>query len=215
MPRAKKEDIFYTLLKDFASRIEDAANGTGGTRRQTSIEDAAVEYVKVITDFPETTSEIPQMKVYENKCDEKVKHIMEELYSSFVTPIERSDINDLALAMDDIVDYMNAIASGLDLFNVNEMRKEGLTAVKDIHVMIDHLPDYKKDTLVMEKAIAVGHIEDEGDLVYQNALRRLFLEEPNGRYTVTWTRLFDQMENLLDACDNTAGVVRSVVLKSA
>jgi uncharacterized protein Yka (UPF0111/DUF47 family) len=124
--------------------------------------------------------------------------------------------------MDDIVDYMNAIASGLDLFNVNEMRKEGpqmanltLTAVKDIHVMIDHLPDYKKDTLVMEKAIAVGHIEDEGDLVYQNALRRLFLEEPNGRYTVTWTRLFDQMENLLDACDNTAGVVRSVVLKGA
>ena len=103
MPRAKKEDIFYTLLKDFAARIEDAA----------------VEYVKVITDFPETTSEIPQMKVYENKCDEKVKHIMEELYSSFVTPIERSDINDLALAMDDIVDYMNAIASGLDLFNVN------------------------------------------------------------------------------------------------
>lgn len=206
MPRAKKEDIFYTLLKDFAARIEDAA----------------VEYVKVITDFPETTSEIPQMKVYENKCDEKVKHIMEELYSSFVTPIERSDINDLALAMDDIVDYMNAIASGLDLFNVNEMRKEGpqmanltLTAVKDIHVMIDHLPDYKKDALVMEKAIAVGHIEDEGDLVYQNALRRLFLEEPNGRYTVTWTRLFDQMEDLLDACDNTAGVVRSVVLKSA
>ena len=65
------------------------------------------------------------------------------------------------------------------------------------------------------KAIAVGHIEDEGDLVYQNALRRLFLEEPNGRYTVTWTRLFDQMENLLDACDNTAGVVRSVVLKGA
>ena len=124
--------------------------------------------------------------------------------------------------MDDIVDYMNAIASGLDLFNVNEMRKEGpqmanltLTAVKDIHVMIDHLPDYKKDTLVMEKAIAVGHIEDEGDLVYQNALRRLFQEEPNGRYTVTWTRLFDQMENLLDACDNTAGVVRSVVLKGA
>ena len=163
MPRAKKEDIFYTLLKDFAARIDDAAE----------------EYVRIITSYPDTTSEIPQMKVFENKCDEKVKHIMEELYSSFVTPIERSDINDLALAMDDIVE------------------------------------DYKKDPLVMEKAIAVGHIEDEGDLVYQNALRRLFQEEPNGRYTVTWTRLFDQMENLLDACDNTAGVVRSVVLKGA
>ncbi len=206
MPRAKKEDVFYTLLKDFAARIEDAA----------------VEYAMIITGFPETISEIPQMKVFENKCDEKVKHIMEELYSSFVTPIERSDIDDLALAMDDIVDYMNSISSGLDLFNVNEMRKEGpqmanltLTAVKDIRIMIDHLPDYKKDPLVMEKAIAVGHIEDEGDLVYQNALRRLFLEEPSGRYTVTWTRLFDQMENLLDACDNTAGVVRSVVLKGA
>jgi hypothetical protein len=42
MPRAKKEDIFYTLLKDFAARIDDAAE----------------EYVKIITNFPETTSEI-------------------------------------------------------------------------------------------------------------------------------------------------------------
>ncbi len=32
MPRAKKEDIFYTLLKDFAARIDDAAE----------------EYVKII-----------------------------------------------------------------------------------------------------------------------------------------------------------------------
>jgi uncharacterized protein Yka (UPF0111/DUF47 family) len=206
MARAKKEDIFYTLLKDFAERIEDAA----------------VEYVNSIENYPESSADIPQMKVFENKCDEKVKHIMEELYSSFVTPIERSDINDLALAMDDIVDDMNSIASGLDLFNVSEMRKEGpqlaglaLTAVKDLHIMIDHLPDYKKDPLVMEKAIAVGHIEDEGDLVYQSALRRLFLEEPGGRYTVTWTRLFDLMEDLLDACDHTAGVVRSVVMKNA
>ena len=64
MPRAKKEDIFYTLLKDFAARIDDAAE----------------EYVRIITSYPDTTSEIPQMKVFENKCDEKVKHIMEELY---------------------------------------------------------------------------------------------------------------------------------------
>ncbi len=44
----------------------------------------------------------------------------------------------------------------------------------------------------MEKAIAVGHVEDEGDLIYHNALSRLFRDEMPGRHTVAWLRIFDR-----------------------
>ena len=162
------------------------------------------------------------MKLYERECDEKVQRIMKELYTSFVTPFEREDISDLALGLDDIVDGMNSVSERLDLFNVEEFRKEGaqlaeltLRACITVKEMLDHLADYKKDPIVMEKAIAVGHVEDEGDLVYHNALSRLFRDEMAGRETVAWLRIFDCMEQVLDSCDKAAGIVRSVVMKNA
>ena len=201
-----KEDIFYTLFKEFGAKIVETAE----------------EYSTILDGYPETAARIPQMKVYERECDEKVQRIMKELYSSFVTPFERADISDLALGLDDIVDGMNSVSERLDLFNVDEFRKEGaqlaeltLRACITVKEMLDHLADYKKDPIVMEKAIAVGHVEDEGDLVYHNALSRLFRDEMTGRETVAWLRIFDRMEQALDSCDKAAGIVRSVVMKNA
>ena len=172
-----KEDIFYTLFKEFGAKIVETAE----------------EYSTILDGYPETGARIPQMKVYERECDEKVQRIMKELYT------ER-----------------------LDLFNVEEFRKEGaqlaeltLRACITVKEMLDHLADYKKDPIVMEKAIAVGHVEDEGDLVYHNALSRLFRDEMAGRETVAWLRIFDCMEQALDSCDKAAGIVRSVVMKNA
>ena len=108
MPRIKKEDEFYTMLKEFAALIVEAAD----------------EYNKIICEFPESMSSIPQMKVYESTADERVKAIMAKLYTSFITPIDREDISCLALAMDDVVDSMYGVAGRLDLFNLPHLRLE-------------------------------------------------------------------------------------------
>ncbi|WP_072500240.1 DUF47 domain-containing protein, partial [Olsenella phocaeensis] len=160
------------------------------------------------------------------RSDEHVRKIMKELYASFITPFDRNDISDLALKMDDIVDYIEGVCTGLDLFNMSGTRVEArqmaeltLQAVKELCVMFDHLSDYKSDSVVMEKAIAVGNIEDEGDNVYEQGLRNLFhddtLDEARRGHVVGWMRVFDRMEGCLDACDAAAGVVRSVIMKSA
>lgn len=208
MARTKKEDVFYTMLKEFAALIVETAE----------------EYNGIICDFPNSMSRIPQMKVYEATCDERVKAVMAQLYTSFITPIDREDISSLVLAMDDVVDTMYGVAVRLDLFNIQDLRIEAqqiseltLRAVKEMQEMIDHLPGYKKDRVVMEKAIGLGDIEDEGDTVYQNALRRLFSDEEHagGKYAVTWLRIFDRMELCLDSCDGVASVVRDIVMKDA
>ena len=208
MPRIKKEDEFYTMLKELASLITDAAE----------------EYNGIVCDFPGSMSRIPQMKVYESNADERVKAIMAKLYTSFITPIDREDISSLALALDDVVDSMYGVAVRLDLFNISDLRIEAkqiseltLHAVREMQEMIDHLPDYKKDRVVLEKAIEIGTVEDEGDTVYQKALRRLFSDEEDasGKYSVTWLRIFDRMELCLDACDRVSGIVRDIIMKDA
>lgn len=201
-----KEDVFYTMFREFGNKLVEGAE----------------EYAVILESYPDTAARIPQMKVYERECDEKVQQIMKELYASFVTPFEREDISDLALRLDDIMDNMNTVAERLDLFHVEDARTEAaqlaeltLRACKTVQEMLDKLSDYKKDQSVMEKAIAVGHVEDEGDLIYHNALSRLFRDEMTGRDIVAWLRLFDRMEMVLDSCDDAAGVVRSVIMKNA
>ncbi|MBO7673808.1 MAG: DUF47 family protein [Atopobiaceae bacterium] len=203
---AKKEDIFYTLLKRVAEEMMQASE----------------EYLEIMKGFPETEARIPRMKVYETTTDELVADIMKRLYTSFITPFEREDISDLALRMDDVVDLMEVVCMRLDLFRIDHMRPEAVEmaeltrkAMIEVQAMIDLLPRYKKDERVMQHAIAVSRIEDGADRVYQNALRRLFSEEEGGKEIVTWLRIFDRMEYCLNACDHVAGVVRSVVMKSA
>lgn len=210
MGRIKKEEVFYTLFKDFAKDITKAAE----------------DYAKLLHDYPTTVNLIPLMKLHEVHCDEHVKKIMAELYSSFITPFDRDDISDLALRMDDIVDSMEGVAIRLELFNTSGSRTEAtqladltVCAAKEIEKMITCLPDYKKDKQALTHSIEVGHIEDEGDTVYESALYRLFHDEdlPDARrgHVVSWLRLFDRMENTLNACDRAAGVVRNVIMKSA
>lgn len=213
MARAKKEDIFYTLLKEFAALIVETAE----------------EYAGIVHDFPNSMDRIPQMKARETACDERVKDIMQHLYTSFITPLDREDISDLALAMDNITDSIYGVTMRLDLFNLQDMREEAVQmadltvhATKEMQEMINRLPAYNKDPKsVMEKAISVGEIEDQGDTAYQDGLRRLFHEDggpttmAEGKYSVTWLRIFDRMEQVLDACDDAAGIVRAIIMKSA
>lgn len=203
---AKREDIFYTLLKDVASQVVEASE----------------EYVSIMQDFPASMPRIPRMKVHEMTTDELVADIMKRLYTSFITPFEREDISDLALRLDDVVDLMEAVAMRLDLFQLDHMRPEAVEmailtnkAIVELQQMIELLPNYKKDERVMQHAINVSRVEDGADRVYQNAVRRLFAEEDGGKEVVTWLRIFDRMESCLNACDSAAGVVRSVVMKSA
>ncbi len=207
MAKMKKEDLFYTLLKQLAATLVEAGE----------------EYVLIFSGYPNTVARIPRMKMFETQADELVRDIMTRLYTSFITPFDREDIGELALAMDDVVDHMEAAALRLDLFNVKDMRPEAielanltLEATREMQQMIEHLPNHKRDELVMKKAIAVGLVEDGADTVYENALRGLFREEETGgKESLAWLRVFDRMEHCLDSCDAAAGVVRNVVLKSS
>lgn len=202
----KKEDVFYTMLRQVSAQLVDAAE----------------EYASIMREFPKSVARIPRMKVHEMATDELVADIHKQLYTSFITPFEREDISDLALRMDDVVDLMEAVCTRLDLFGMDHMRPEAVEmaeltrkAIIELYAVVDRLPRYKKDEELMHHAIAISRIEDGADRVYQNALRRLFAEEDAGKEIVTWLRIFDNMENCLNACDKAAGVVRSVVMKSS
>ena len=208
MSRVKRrEDVFYRLFREYGEKVL-----------------ATTEVYKKIfsNDYPNTRTLISSMKDYENVCDDQAKRIFMELGNSFITPFDREDISVLVKRIDDIVDYMEAAASRMDLFAVEEMRPEAVRlaeitaqAVGELAKILDRLSNFKKDPSVMELALGVDVIEDEGDAVYKNALADLFRGDVGTLEIMKWSRVLDRMELALNACEHACDIVQGVVMKNA
>ena len=207
MSRVKrKEDVFYRLFREYAEKIVTASE----------------LYMRIFREYPTSKAHISGMKDYENICDEQAKKIFIELGNSFITPFDREDIGALVKRMDDVVDYMEAAASRLDLFAVERMRPEAVKlaeitvqAVAELHKIMDRMSNFKKDSSVMELALGVDVIEDEGDAVYKTALADLFREDVPTLEIMKWSRVLDRMELALDACEHACDIIQGVVMKNA
>ena len=207
MSRVKrKEDIFYQLFREYGEKVKAASE----------------LYLRVFLEFPDSKTLISGLKDHENICDEQAKKIFIEMGNSFITPFDREDIGALTKRIDDVVDYMEAAASRLDLFAVEKMRPEAqrlaeitVHAADELAKVLDRLPNYKKDTKVMELALGVDIIEDEGDVVYKTALADLFRENVPTLEIMKWSRILDRMELALNACEHACDIIQGVVMKNA
>ena len=59
-----------------------------------------------------------RIKEIEHRCDGLIHELVKTLHRTFITPIDREDIHDLASRMDDLVDLIDAVASRAVLFRV-------------------------------------------------------------------------------------------------
>src|SRR5437016_219401 len=60
------------------------------------------------------------IKTIEHACDEITHNISTRLSRSFITAIDREDIHALATALDDVVDFIDALASAVVRYGVRE-----------------------------------------------------------------------------------------------
>lgn len=202
----RKEDVFYGLFREYGEKLVTVGE----------------VYQRIFREYPKSRALVPSMKEYENVLDGQARSIFIELSNSFITPFDRDDISALTKRLDDIVDYMEAAASRLDLFAIEEMRPEAIhladvtvKAIGQVAVVLDNLSSFKKSNLVMETALAVDVTEDEGDAVYKNALADLFRGDLPTLEIMKWSRVYDRMELALDSCEHACDIVQGVVMKNA
>ncbi|SEH42207.1 MULTISPECIES: DUF47 domain-containing protein [Atopobiaceae] len=206
MSRVKrKEDIFFTQFKEFSELTVSAAE----------------LFLDIVENYSEKADLIPEVKEYETKGDEEVGKIMTTLNSSFITPFDREDISALALQMDEIVDGLENVAARFKLYDIDAIRPEAVdmarlivNATKHLDIAFEKFPDFKKDASILKHTKAANDVEDEGDIVYRDALARLFREHGDTIEVVKWKSLLDKIEDTLDACKDVANDIRNVIVKN-
>src|ERR1700751_6371274 len=63
-----------------------------------------------------------EIKEVEHKCDVLTHEIIQRLNRTFVTPIDREDIHELARSLDDVMDAIDASASLVRLYRLDRVR---------------------------------------------------------------------------------------------
>ncbi len=202
----KKEDVFYTLFIEYARKIEIVGE----------------KFLDLIEHYENVEEKVEKIKVLETECDMYAHDILNKLNVAFITPFDREDIYNVTKQMDDIVDCIEEASNRFVVFDVKEIRKESmlmanliLQSTRELVVLFENLPDLKKNDLVKTQIIEVNRLENEGDVIYREALMKLFREDINPIELIKWKHIFEQIENSLDSCENVANIIEGVAMKYA
>jgi len=158
----------------------------------------------------------------EHEGDELYHRIYRHLNLSFITPIEREDILQIARNIEETIDTIDEVAIMFNMLSINVIRSEAIELVKLIvkscKTLLDAMiefKNFKKSKQLTPLLVEINHIEEEGDQLYQNAIKTLFSKESNVLEVVKWQNIFDTLEDVLDANENVADVMEGVIIKNS
>ena len=158
----------------------------------------------------------------EHAADLGKHEMMSELARDFITPIEREDILELMQELDDVTDDIEDVLIRTYIFHILSIREDALRFADIISrccgemlKMMKEFRDFRKSKTIHEMIVAINDLEEEGDRLYTEAVRRLFMHSKDPIELMVWREIFDRMEKCCDACEHVANIVESIIMKNS
>lgn len=201
------EEKFFELFD------EQAAHGA----------EAAEAFRSLIRGWDLASPLFERIRDIEHEADIVAHEIKDKLDRTFVTPLDREDIHELASELDDIADLVKVIANRMRLYRVQECRGEMLQmadilaqAVAMVQKSVACLPDAGRNaTRLKDHCIEINRLENAGDRLLEAALGRLFDSPPDPVEVVKWEKIFELTEKAIDKCEDVAHTLESILVKQA
>jgi len=170
--------------------------------------------------FADARAKVHAIKEVEHAGDQVTHEIVRRLNTSFITPLDREDIHDLATRLDDVLDYIEAAAERLVVYRIKEPTS-ACRAMSDVIVTIVHSMDRAirclrtMDPAFHEHAVEVNRLENSADNLLRDSLAALFEEEGDPIEVIKWKEIYETMEIVTDRCEDVANVIEGIILKMA
>lgn len=198
-----REKVFFDLFDQSAENLLNAARA----------------YREMVTNFGDAARAHVLIAELEHKGDEITHEIVKRLNTTFVTPIDREDIHQLANDLDDVLDLIEAAADNLLLHGIEQPTPDALAqsetllkVVESVAGAIKHLRDFKRLEPYWED---IHKLETEADRVYRRAIAQLFSGEHKAIDVLRWKEIYEDVEQATDACERVASHLEAIFLKHA
>ena len=172
--------------------------------------DNVADYVKVIVDI-------------EHEGDDITHQLANKVDATFVTPLDKEDLRALSGALDDITDYIEACTQRLLIYKIVKTRPD----LERLLIMLEQITQTTWEAISMLKnkptrdsmqplLIKIHEMENTSDRYFRTALSDLFdTVDPDPLMIMKWKEIYDRVELSIDACEDAAHILESVVVKYA
>ena len=197
-----REDEYFDLFSQITGKVQDATNLL--VRMVTEDDADFIAYAK-------------QIKDVEHSCDEITHKVTTKLNKSFITPFDREDIYTLAVALDDVCDYIDAAARAIRMYDIKKFNEyvRQLTRLLNTQAsaMNSAVGMLKNPAGMNAQIVEIHRLENEADEAYSRAIGDLFKNSTDPIEVIKQKELLEILENGTDKCEQVANIMESVVLK--
>ena len=176
------------------------------------------------TDLAARRSKAMELKDLEHLGDDITRRIFETLNTTFLTPLDREDIRDLATGIDNVLDDLDAVGKALIQFNLSDAQQEltqmsdiMLASSREIEVLSSLIWDPAAADEVQRRLILVSDLENKADAVFNLVITRLF--DPSAGLealeVMKWKEIYEGVEQGVDRCKEVANVIGNIAAKNA
>ena len=179
----------------------------------------ASEAVYELLQDPTNVEKIKDVSRIETEADVLTRDIFSELNRTFITPLDREDMQRVASKIDDIIDFMDGIGARFLSYKITtspphtlEMAEELVKATKEVEYMVSKLSNVKNPKSMIEHCRNTSTIEHKIDDLYRTAITELF-ESNDAIHIIKLKDIYETMETASDRCVDVADVIEDIVLK--
>lgn len=203
---SKREDPFFAALYKVAENINKASHYA---------EDFKITSIADLKELSVT------LKKYETDGDKLIHELIQMLNKSFMTPIEREDILELAVRMDDIIDGIEGCIAHFEMFSLTEVDDYMRDFIKYITLSTDEIVKAMQHLLnrkllnMREHAILIKDYERKCDEVLRTSIKQLFLHEKDPIRIIQFKDIYEQLEEVADYCQSVANTMDTIIMRNA
>src|SRR5439155_14486520 len=180
---------------------------------------AARQLQAMVGDIEHAEDHRRRIRDLEHEGDELTHQVMALLDTTFVVPVDRHDIHQLASSLDDVLDAIEAVADLLVLYRIGEpipqFRQQAdvlSAAAKAVSRVVHGLRSMR----TMERSwVDIIRLERDGEHVYRRAVAALYSGDYKAMDVLKWKDILKSMEQAIDRCQDIANTVESIALKYA
>jgi len=184
---------------------------------------AAEKLVDLFDNYEDVEVKAKQLKDLEHRGDIITHEIIQRLHRTFVTPIDREDINLLAHSLDDVMDFIEAAGRTAHLYRITQpterARELARIVVKAAYKLNEVMPRLRhRDQFpwILKQCVAINTLENEADDVQHAALAELFeVCHMDACEVIKWREIYEHLETATDRTEDVANVLEGIVLKHA
>ncbi len=167
-------------------------------------------------------AKMKEMHEIEHSGDGARHKMIQKLSREFITPIEREDIMAMADSIDTVTDTIEDVLIRMYMYNVKDVKDHALkmTSVivkccNSLKIALDEFYNFRKSTRLHDLVVEVNRLEEEGDALFMEATRKLYVECQDYKELAAWDTVYHYLEKCCDACEDVANAIENVIMKNS